>query len=307
MKYFTSKSIKQDKNTIVTIGKFDGVHKGHINILNKVKLLKEEKYKDCESVIFSFEPHPMSFILNKDFKVIFDSEERFEVFENLGIDVLIEYPFDNETKEMSPTSFIEDILIDKLNCKALVIGRDYNFGKNKEGTASMLKEILSDRGIEVVIEDEVLYFNEKLSSSRIRNYISSGDMETVNSLLNQNYFIKGEVVKCKQLGRTIGFPTMNVFPSKNKILPPYGVYISRVYIDNDTFNAITNIGVNPTVHGDILTVECHILNFNKDIYGKLVKIEILKKVRSEKKFSSLDELKNQINQDVEFTKKFFKI
>ncbi len=291
--------------TVVTIGNFDGVHKGHLNLINKVLELTETEFNECKSVVFTFNPHPKSFIQKSEFKVIFNSEERFEVFKELGIDIFIEYPFDEETRGMSGEDFVNKVLIEKLNCKALVVGNDYSFGKNKEGNVERLKELLSKHNVPVFVVPDILFENEKLGSTLIRKIIENGDMEKAEVLLNKPYFIIGEVIHGKELGRQIGFPTMNVLPSEDKLVPTKGVYISRVTIENEKYNAITNIGYNPTVDGDILITETNLFDFDKSIYGEVAKIEILKKLRDEKKFGSIEELKNQIDADVKFAKKFF--
>ncbi len=306
MNYITSKNIKQNCNTIITIGNFDGVHKGHLNLISELKRLQRDKYTDCETVVLSFFPHPKNFYSKDSFKVVFSSEERFSIFQKLNIDTLIEYPFDEVTKNTSAQSFIDDILIGELNCKALVVGEDYHFGKNKEGSAKFLHEVLTKIGIEVIIVKFVNYLDEKLSSTTIRDYLANGEIEKVNELLEKPYFLIGEVKHGKKLGRTIGFPTMNIYPDNSKLLPSNGVYISKVYIDEVEYKAVTNVGFNPTVDGDKLVVESHILGFEEDIYGKIAKVEFFKKTRSEKKFNSIDELKQQIDCDVMSLKEYFK-
>lgn len=305
MEYIISKEIEQINKTVITIGNFDGVHLGHQNLIKEVFRLKKDKYNDAKSVVLSFSPHPKSYFSNEVFKLIFSELERVKIFEKLEVDILIEYPFDEQTKSMRAMDFINEILIDKLNCQALVVGVDYGFGKNKEGDALFLKEVLSKKGIEVIIVDVYKYKDEKLGSSRIKKILQKGDIEEVNELLNKPYFILGEVVKGKQLGRQIGFPTMNIYPTNNKLIPPNGVYISKVYIDEKCYNSVTNVGINPTVSGSELVVESHILDFNQDIYGKIVTVEFYKKIRAEKKFNSIDELKVQIDNDVKKAEVFF--
>lgn len=307
MKYITSKNIKLNSGTVVTVGNFDGVHKGHLDLINSIKSLKKDKYTDCQTVVLSFNPHPIAYLKKMDFRLIFSRKERIHVFENLDIDILIEYPFDKNTKNMTKDEFVEGILLNKLNCKALVVGKDWGFGKNKQGNAYTLKEMLKKHGVEVIIRDSILYSGEKLGSTNIRNLISNGCVETANKLLGKQYFVIGEVVVGKQLGRQIGFPTMNIYPPNDKLLPPNGVYVSNVFIDDEKFYAVTNIGVNPTVDGDELIVESHIFDFDREIYGKIAKVEILKQVRLEKKFNSLDELKAQIARDILQAKKYLNI
>ncbi len=306
MEYLTTKNIKQNSGTIVTIGNFDGVHRGHTNLIDKVNELKNTNYQNLKTVVFTFSPHPKSFIEKTNFKLIFNYMEKHSVFSELKIDVLIEYPFDIDTMTMSPEEFVERVLIEQLNCKILVVGKDYGFGKNKSGNSDFLKEELAKYGVEVIIPEDVLYMDEKLGSSKIREVLSYGDMERVTDLLGKPFFIIGEVVHGKELGKQIGFPTMNIIPPADKLLPPRGVYISKVCIDDKYYSAVTNVGVNPTVSGETLVVESHLLDFDADLYGKVVKVEMLKAIRSEKKFNSIEELKEQIDKDVCTTKDYFK-
>lgn len=308
MEYLKTKDIKIENKTIITIGNFDGVHQGHAKLINELLVYKnKDEYKDAKTAVLSFNPHPLSFILNKEFKTMFDNTEKRSIFENMGMDIFIEYPFDEQTCNLSANQFVKDILIDKLNATIVVIGEDYCFGKNKEGNAKKLQEILKKYNIPVIIMPIVLFNDEKISSSKIRECLINGDMEKVTYFLNKPYFIIGTVCHGKQIGRTIGFPTMNVLPDCNKLLPSNGVYISNVFIDNEKYDAVTNIGKNPTVDGDVLIFESHILGFDEDIYGKTVKVDILKKIRSEQKFNSLDELKRQIDSDVSALKKYVQI
>ncbi len=304
MKCITEKNIELNKGSVVTIGNFDGVHLGHIVLINMIKKLKRDKYTDCNTVVFSFSPHPMAFFNKSKFNFIFNDEEKCHIFEDMGVDVLVEYPFDNDTKNMSQDEFINDVLIEKLNCKALVVGENWHFGKDKQGSALSIKAALEKMGVEVIIIKSTLYNNEKLGSTTIRKIIADGDLEEANTLLGKSYFISGEVVYGKQLGRTIGFPTMNIIPPDDKLLPPNGVYISFVHIDGVVHQSITNVGVNPTVDGEKTTVESHVLNYDDDAYGKKIKVELIKKIRDEKKFNSIDELKNEIDRNVKYLKEY---
>lgn len=305
MEYLTTKDIKIEEKTIVTIGSFDGIHLGHKELIDEVLLIKNENPdKNLKSVILSFSPHPMSLILGTPFSTLFTKEERKHIVESIGVDVFIEYPFDKEVMELSPEEFVQDIIIDKLNASYVVIGEDYSFGNNKEGDHKLLKLLVKDKNIEVIVIPLKQISNEKIGSSGIKKLLEQSNMEKVKHLLDKPYFIIGEVVHGKELGRTIGFPTMNILPKPTKLLPPNGVYISTVYVDGQIYDAITNIGVNPTVNGKNLVCESHILDFSQDIYGKIAKVELLKKVRDEKKFNSLDELKNQINDDVNALRKY---
>lgn len=298
MEYITTNDIKFDKGTIITLGNFDGVHIGHQKLIEKLFSIKDSIKEDYLTTVFSFNPHPKCVVKNIPFKTIFDKDERKLILEDIGVDVLVEYPFDENTMNMSSQSFVKDVLIDKLNAKYVVIGEDYTFGKNKEGNVNYLKECLEKYSVEVFILETVLFKNQKISSTDIRQSLIDGDMKNVEALLNKPYFILGKVVHGKELGRTIGFPTMNVLPDKNKLLPHNGVYITEVLIDGVYRNALTNVGVNPTVNGDQLIVETHVLDYSGDFYDKLIKINFIDKIRDEKKFNSLDELKAQISSDI---------
>ncbi len=304
--FFKDKQLKEHGlGTVITIGNFDGVHKGHLNLINKVMELTQMQYSGCKSTVLTFNPHPRSFIGDGDFKLIFNSTEKLDVFKSTGIEMLIEYPFDDLTRSMSSSEFVDQILINGLNCKALVIGKDYSFGKNKEGNADKIKCLLSKYGVPVFVLPDILNGNERIGSTRIRKTIESGNMEEAEILLGKPYFVSGEVIHGKELGRQIGFPTMNILPSKDKLVPTNGVYISRVTLDKKTYNSITNIGYNPTVSGKVLITETNVFDFDKSVYGKIAKVEILKKIRDEKNFASIEKLKEQIDIDVKIAKKYF--
>ncbi len=297
MEYYSSKNINIDEKTVVTLGNFDGFHIGHLSLVDKIK-----EY-DFKKVVFSFYPHPVALMKDEPFFTLFSNEEKREILKNMEVDTFIEYPFDKETSNLSPRDFIIDVVIEKLNAKVIVIGEDYRFGKNKLGDYNLLKVIGKEYDVEIVSIPHILNNGEKVSSTMIRNLLVNREIEEVSRLLGKPYFIYGTVTMGKKLGRTIGFPTINIVPSKNKLLPPSGVYRSRVIIENESFFSITNIGTNPTVSGTNTVSESHIFNYNGNLYGKKVKVEILKWIRDEKKFNSIDELKEQISIDVNTYKK----
>lgn len=307
MIHIDNTNIDQFNNTAVTIGNFDGMHLGHMALIDKLKEYSNKK--DLKSVIFSFYPHPKYVLTGIDVDHILSRDEKLFLLDSMNIDIFIEYPFNLEFAQTSPKYFIEEILVKKLKCKILIIGEDYKFGNSRLGNINFIKEIANKLNIEVVIVPHYMHNNKKVSSTNIRQFISEGNILEAEKILNRNFFIKGTVIKGKQLGRTIGFPTANILPNKNKVLPPFGAYITKTIITktNDTYESITNIGVNPTVNGKIKIVETFLFNFDGDLYGKDILVCFLKRLRDEKKFSSLDELKKQIKQDVSIAKSYHQV
>ena len=295
--------IEQSENTAISIGNFDGMHTGHINL---IKELRDRATKEnLKSVIFSFYPHPKFIVTGKDIDLILTREEKISVIENMGIDLYVEYPFDKDFAETTPKYFIEEILAKKMKCKVLIIGEGYRFGKGQQGDINFIKEISKRLDIKVVVVPHEIYKSEKLSSTNIRNLILKGDMQEVAKILHTPYFIKSSVIEGNKLGRTIGFPTANISIDSIKILPPNGVYITKTKIckTKKEYKSITNIGFKPTVQGNEKTVETFLLNFENDIYSDDIIVYFYERIRDEKKFNSLDELKEQIAKDVVQAKK----
>jgi len=297
MVHITDANINLDKNTIVTLGNFDGVHLGHQKLID---VLKSPEYSDLKKVVFSFYPHPLKVIKNADIKTIFSRAEKHHLIKNMGIDVFVEYPFTLDFSILLPEEFVRNILVEKLKCKILVIGDGYKFGKNKSGDALHLKDMGEKYGVEVIIVSHEMDSSEKISSSTIRSFILDGEIEKANNLLSRKYFVEGTVVSGNKIGRTIGFPTLNIIPDSEKLLPPSGVYKTTTFHkDFDAKKSITNIGFKPTVGSLEKTIETHIFDFNKDLYGEIIKIEFEKFIRKEKKFANIEELKEQIKNDIE--------
>ncbi len=294
---------ENDYQTAITIGNFDGIHKGHKKLISTVK--KYAKERNLKSLVITFSPHPLE-VIRKDipFYYIFSKEEKAIEMEKEGIDYLFNIPFDEEFSKISPEKFI-DILVDKLKCKILVVGEDYCFGKDRMGNFDMLKRISKNKGIEVIKIEKIQNNYERISSTRIREALKSKDIEMVNELLDKKYYIFGEVVKGNQLGRTIGFPTANVITSKNKLLPPDGVYITMVSYKNNIYKSITNIAKNPTVNNRIRTVETNLFDFSGNLYGEKIFIYFYKWLRDVKKFDNIQILKQQIEEDVLYAKEYF--
>lgn len=287
---------QEDKQTAVTIGNFDGVHIGHKKLISTIKEYAREQ--NLKSVVITFSPHPLEIIKNdKPFLYIFSKQEKIMEMEKENIDYFLNLSFDEDFAKISAEKFL-DMLVAKLRCKVLVVGEDYCFGKDRTGNFEMLKHLSKEKGIKIVKIDNINIDTDRISSSLIREYLKNRQIDKANELLGKNYYIYGEVVKGNQLGRTIGFPTANIIPPKNKLLPPDGVYITKVGYDGKLYDSITNIAKNPTVNNKNRTIETNLFDFNGDLYGKNIFIYFYDWIRDVKKFENIDKLKCQIEQDV---------
>lgn len=298
LKLFHSLSeYKAAKKSIVTIGTFDGVHIGHKLILEK--LIQNAKERDCESVVLTFFPHPRMVLQeSSDVKLINTIEEKSELIGNIGIENLIIHPFDQKFSRLTAEEFVKTILVDLLNIKKIIIGYDHRFGRNR--TANIDDLIVYGKQYDFEVEQiSAQEINDNaVSSTKIRNAILEGNISLANKYLGYNYTFSGEVVKGKQLGRTIGFPTANIqIKESYKLIPKNGVYIVKSNYDGNTIFGMMNIGNRPTVNGENQTIEVNFFDFDEDIYNKIISIEILDFIREEQKFDSLDSLKLQLNKD----------
>lgn len=300
-------SYTSQKPTVLTIGTFDGVHIGHKKIIEK--LVKSAKQGNTEAVILTFFPHPRM-VLQKDtsIKLLNTIEEKIELLSKSGLNTLIIHPFDQTFSELSAEEFVKEILIDKFNLNRIVIGYDHRFGKNR--TAGIEELILFGEKFGFEVEQISVQEIEQISvsSTKIRQALEEGKITLANSYLGYDYFFSGTVIKGKQLGRTIGFPTANIKVSETyKLIPKSGVYIVKVDLENSMqAYGMMNIGTNPTVNGTEQSIEVNILDFNEDIYGKNICISLLERIREEQKFSSVEELKNQLEEDRKITVNYFK-
>ncbi len=302
MKIIDNDKFNIKEPTAVTLGNFDGIHLGHQALVSAM-FENAEKY-GLKSVVFSFNPHPVEFFgRQNDFKTMFSVEEKKFVIERLGVDILIQYPFNREFSYLSPEQFV-DLLVEKTNCKVLVVGENYYFGKDKAGNIDTLKELGAERGIKVIGITRVKVHDVRVSSTRIRGLINYGDMEIVTRLLNKPYFAMGEIVHGDERGRCMNYPTINMLPPVKKLLPPDGVYFSRVWLDGNVYCGMSNIGVNPTFDGEARKIETHIFDFDEDVYGKTAAVGFYKRVRSERKFKDAADLILQLNEDKERCRKY---
>jgi riboflavin kinase/FMN adenylyltransferase len=286
-------------NSIVTIGTFDGVHLGHQKIIKHLVDLKNKQ--GGEIVLFTFDPHPRKVLFpdQKDLKLITTTEEKCSLLKQFGIDHVLVFPFTKAFSQMKAQDYISDIIAKGLKTKTLVIGYDHHFGSNREGNIDTLKQFapIYNFNVEEIPAQEINQLN--ISSTRIRKAIDDGDIQTANDFLGYNFFITGTVIKGKQLGRTIGYPTANVFiEDTDKLIPKIGVYAVNVVLNDKTFKGMLNIGTNPTTDIDNkIKIEVNIFDFDKEIYGDVIKIEFLKRIRNEEKFANLDELKKALAND----------
>ena len=297
------------ERSIVTLGKFDGFHKGHMKLIEKAV---ESKEPGLPVVIFTFDIYPGAVLgIEASKNILTDEERNFKKILN-GVDYVYEFPFDKETISMEPEDFVRDILSGCLGMKLCIVGEDFRFGKGRRGDVQLLNKLGKELGFSVAAEKKVCIRPEgsdkeiEISSSLIKNEIEKGNLADANNMLGRPYSIIGKVEKGKQLGGKIGFPTINFSVDSRKILPPDGVYATKTYVDGQVYDSITNIGIRPTFDdGDKRTVETNIFDFDKDIYGKMAEVEFYKFIRPEKKFASPDELLDEINKNKISVRRYF--
>ncbi|GAA4895477.1 bifunctional riboflavin kinase/FAD synthetase [Flaviramulus aquimarinus] len=285
--------------TVVTIGTFDGVHIGHQKIIKR--LINKGKLEGLQSVILTFFPHPRM-VLQKDsnIKLINTIDERHDILDDLGLDYLLIKKFTHEFSRLTAEDFVKQILVDKLNAKKVIIGYDHRFGRNRNADINDLK----DFGIKYNFEVEEITAQDindvAVSSTKIRNAINQGDIRKANIYLGYNFMLNGLVTKGKGLGRQLNYPTANIDIKEDyKIIPKQGSYIVSATIKGTLVYGMMNIGMNPTVNGNKQTIEVHFFNFDEDIYNENIQIELLHRIRDEKKFESVEALKLQLAKDKE--------
>ncbi|TKB08744.1 bifunctional riboflavin kinase/FAD synthetase [Desulforhopalus sp. IMCC35007] len=281
----------------VTIGNFDGVHIGHQQLFSTV--VEKARRNKGTSIAITFDPHPLQVLLPGGIKLISNCEQKAELIEAAGIDVLVVIPFTKEFAKTSADVFVTDFLISTLRIKELVVGYDYAFGKGRGGNIDFLKKQGQQYGFPVTVVD-AFYANDQLvSSTRIRELVKEGKMAAARELLGRNYQIRGTVQVGKQRGgKLIGFPTANLKFNKEDLVPHHGVYVAQVIYGGRCYGGILNIGYNPTFGEELLVAETHIFDFNEDIYGKPIRVNLLKFLRGEVKFKGAADLAEQIAKDV---------
>jgi riboflavin kinase / FMN adenylyltransferase len=304
MKIYTHiDEFKQIKNAVLTIGTFDGVHIGHQKIISRLKEVAQEK--GGETVILTFFPHPRMILHPDDLniKLITTMDEKAELLENLGIDHLIITPFTRDFSNLNPQKYIKDILIEKIGTSHIIIGYDHRFGKDRSGGLEELQNHATELGYDVEEIPEQDIDDVAISSTKIRNALLSGDVKTAENFLGYPFHLSGKVIKGDQIGRTIGFPTANLFVEESyKLIPGDGIYAVSVdfksgKLKNTSAKGMAYIGHRPTINGMSRNIEVNIFDFNHDIYGETIRLNFLKYLRADQKFNSLDELKEQLGKD----------
>ena len=293
---------RKKENLSIALGFFDGIHKGHRKVIeNAVTAAKKNNLK---SAVVSFTQHPSCLLLNRNPEYIIPLEDKITKLEKLGVNYLYLLTFDEKFSQFSKEEYFEYLL--KMTFpKIITTGFNHFFGKNREGNTDFLNKICAENNIIYQKIEPVKIGNLIVSSSAVRKFVMDGNIEMAKKMLGYDFYIKGAIVKGTQLGSKLGFKTINIKYPNETIKLPFGVYCSKVQIEKKIFNAVTNWGVKPTVSGENSPViESHILNFNENIYGKNVKISFLTKIRDEKKFDTLEDLKKQISKDVEFCKNY---
>lgn len=286
------------EKTAVSIGKFDGLHRGHRSLVEDIKAFKKQN-AHCSTIIMTFSGISKTYLSS--------SVEKYSLAEKMGVDYFLELPFDSEIRDLSAQSFVKTVLLDKLNMSYLSVGEDFQFGSNRSGNVAYLEECSRKYGFGLKVHSKLTYQGHEISSTYIKKKIKESAVAIANEMLGYHYFIKGKVVHGTKIGSTkLGYPTINILPENGKVLPKNGVYISRVLMDGNLYNAISNIGYKPTVSSEhILGIESFLLNFEGDCYDEMVEVQLLDFVREERKFSSIDELKAEITKNIATAQIFF--
>ena len=307
MQVFTSiKDLTKNKNTILTLGTFDGIHPGHLKIIDK--LVDCSKEKGCRNVVITFHPHPRTVLsTGNNIKMLTTPEERKNLLEKHGVENFLTINFTKEFASLTGEQFIYDYLVNGIGLTEIVLGHDHHFGKGRSGNVELLKSIGAKENFSVTTVDAFYIDDEIVSSTKIRNALSDGEIKKANTLLGRNYSFSGTVVGGDKRGRELGFPTANIkLSSQEKLLPAIGIYAVKVLLKDEKHIGLLSIGKRPTFYneGELVT-ETYIFNFNREIYGEVVTIELVERLRGEEKFNSAEELINQMNKDKENGLKIF--
>lgn len=309
MRLYNSLDTFSAHNPVVTIGMFDGVHQGHRQLINRINEIAQKE--GGESVLLTFWPHPRIFFEkeNCSFKLLSALEEKQELLSKTGINSLLTLPFNAEFSKMSPYDYIKNILADGIGAKKIIIGYDHHYGFKGVGNFEYMQQVSKEFGFEV---EEIPAFDINhinISSSKIRHALESGDIAKANRYLSYEYFLNGKVIEGKKIGRQLGYPTANIaVDSPYKLIPGSGVYIVEVIAENKLMQGVLSIGTNPTVDkgNTTKTIEVYIFNFDSDIYNKAIRVIFKSKIRDEKRFASLEELKAAIDSDVVIAENYFR-
>jgi riboflavin kinase/FMN adenylyltransferase len=294
------------EHAVVTIGNFDGVHLGHQKIIQTT--LEKAKARGGTSIAYTFRPHPQIALKpDSSIQLLSTYDEKIELLGATGLDIMVEEPFSREFSTIAPEQFFSDVLLRQLNAEEIVVGYDFAFGKGRVGHLEALGEFCKSAGVELTVVPAQRIDSEVVSSSRVRQHLLAGAIESANALLGRSFSYKGVVIKGDQRGRTIGFPTANL-KLENKLALPFGVYATRTVFQSKVYPSVTNVGVRPTFQHEPgkelpALVETHLLDTTIDLYGNSLEVQFEKRLRAEKKFSGIDELKKQITLDVKEARK----
>lgn len=292
-----------DEPTAIAIGKFDGIHRGHREIFAK---LTEAKALGLKSAVFTFDPSPATFFSGKVVPELTTKEEKRKMFAKMQMDYLVEYPFTRITADVLPQDYVTDFLLTRMKGKMIVAGTDVSFGRGGKGDVFLLRDMMEAYHFDLQIVEKIKMQDKEISSSYVRDEVSKGNMELVCNLLGTPYFICGMVENGKKLGRTLGMPTANIYPPAEKLLPPNGVYFCNIILEDKKYHGVTNIGCRPTVRdGERMSVETYLLNYDGDLYGKELIIELLHFVRPEKRFHSVEELRACVMENIKEARAYF--
>lgn len=286
-----------EKPSAVTLGKFDGLHKGHQKLIREVVRLQQEQ--GLHGIVFTIAPEDRSVLLTE--------EEKRTVLEKFGIDCMIRCPFVPEILTMHPEVFVSEVLVKKLNANYIIVGTDFRFGCSRSGDVNLLRKLQEIYGYKLIVMDKEKLCDRVISSTYIKEELQNGNIDKVTELLGYSYPIHGEILHGKKLGRRLGMPTINMVPSAYKLLPPEGVYYTDVVCRGKLYHGMTNIGYKPTVDGSFLGVETYLYGMNENLYGENVQVSIRSFRRSEMKFSSVEELKEQMETDLKAGKEYFSV
>jgi riboflavin kinase/FMN adenylyltransferase len=292
-------------NAVITIGNFDGVHIGHQALFHEV--IEKAEAIQGTAIAMTFEPHPMRVLKqNNHPPLITIYEHKKELIERSGIDVLICVPFTKKFAALTAEEFIKDLLIKKIGMKAIVVGKDYTFGKNREGNLAVLKSYADQMGYEVIVAEWIKAAHnlpDRISSTRVRELLMAGEIETARKMLGRHYQIRGLVVKGRDRGgKLLGIPTANI-NLQDELCPKTGIYAVTVEHQQRLYRGVANIGYSPTFNDNEFTVEVHILDFDENIYDHNIRVNFIERIRDEKRFSGIDELKSQIHKDIKAARK----
>lgn len=290
------KKMNLNRETAVAIGKFDGLHLGHRRLLREIL---DQKQKGLATCVFTFDPAPAVLFGHSDGRELMTKEEKRAILAGMGVDILIEFPLTMQTAAIPAETFVTEILVKQMHVRFIAAGTDLSFGAGGKGDAALLKEMEKDCGFQVKTIEKIRLGEQEISSTYVREQLEAGNMMLVEKLLGRPYTITGTVVHGNRLGRTLGMPTVNLLPSDTKLMPPCGVYYSSVLYQGKYYRAISNVGYKPTVTDErVMGVETYLYDFHSEIYGEEIEVSLHKFKRPEKRFESIEGLKEQLMQDI---------